>query len=101
MTKIEWSAEAASDLENIKNYIAQNSPSYAKIFIEKIMHAVERLADHPLSGRVVPEFEDPQFREIFHGNYRIIYAPVDDVIRIYAVVHGSRKLASDDLNPQN
>jgi len=101
MMKIEWSAEAAGGLENIRKYIAQNSPSYSSVFIEKLLQAAERLAQHPYSGRVVPEFEDPHFREIFQGNYRIIYAPVNDAIRIYAVVHGSRKLPTDDLNPRN
>lgn len=99
MKEIKWSAEAAADLEGIKRYIAQGSPHYATIFIEKIFQAVERLVQHPLSGRVVPEFEDQQYREIFHGNYRIIYTPLEDAVRIYAVVHGSRDLRNDDLNP--
>jgi len=101
MKEIKWSAEAAADLEAIKRYIAQDSPSYATMFIEKIFANVERLGQHPLFGRVVPEFADPHYREILYGNYRIIYTPLEDVVRIYAVVHGRRDLRKGDLKPSN
>ncbi len=96
MKEIVWSREAAHDLENIKKHIAYDSPSYADIYVEKIFDAVERLTLHPLSGRIVPEFNDTHIREIFYGNYRIIYSLIDSVVRIYAVVHGSRDLRDFD-----
>jgi len=37
-----------------------------------VLAAVERLADFPNSGRLVPELKDPAIREILFGSYRIV-----------------------------
>jgi ParE toxin of type II toxin-antitoxin system, parDE len=42
---IEWSDFALEDLEDIKHYIAKDSPYYAREFIERIFSASERLID--------------------------------------------------------
>jgi plasmid stabilization system protein ParE len=44
--------------------------------------------------RIVPELEDPRFREVIYGNYRIVYRIIgtDDDIEILAVIHGARDL---------
>jgi hypothetical protein len=36
--------------------------------------AIEQLEDFPQSGRVVPEFGRPEFRELIRGSYRIVLA---------------------------
>jgi len=47
-----------------------------------------------MSGRAVPEFEDTSLRELLVGDYRVIYVYVAeaDVLRIAALLHGSRDL---------
>jgi plasmid stabilization system protein ParE len=42
---------------------------------------VDRLVDHPRSGRIVPELGQETLRELVLGNYRIIYRLLDDVVR--------------------
>jgi plasmid stabilization system protein ParE len=48
----------------------------------------------PLSGRIVPEFSDPRYREIIYGNYRIVYRTNGPACEILAVVHASRDFSS-------
>lgn len=45
----------------------------------------------PLSGRVAPEFNLPQIREVLEGPYRIIYYIKPDQIDVIVVIHGARK----------
>lgn len=94
--KIEWSPSSINNLEKIAEFIAQNSPLYAPVFIRKIINSVERLKDFPLSGRIVPEFNSPNLREIIFHNYRIVYRLKEDIIEIVLVTHGSKL-----INPTN
>lgn len=90
--KIEWSEPAVIDLENIKEYIDNDSVFYANIFVEKILDAVEKLSELPIMGRFVPEADDTEIREIIYRNYRIIYKVEINKILVLAVVHGARDL---------
>lgn len=96
---IEWSDFALEDLEDIKHYIAKDSPYYAREFIERIFSASERLIDFPLSGRQVPEAEDSQIREVIVQSYRAMYRVESDRILMLAVVHGSRDLSDVQNQP--
>ena len=46
-------------------------------------------------GRVVPERDDPDIREIFIYSYRVIYRIRKDQIEVLAVIHGARLLPDD------
>lgn len=41
--------------------------------IERIFSKVEKLSEYPERGRKVPEANREEIREIFEGEYRIIY----------------------------
>jgi len=49
-----------------------------------------------LAGRVVPEFQIGQLREVFEIPYRIIYCIRPDRIDVITVVHMARQLKKDD-----
>lgn len=87
---IRWSLNSVENLEKIAEYISQNSPYYAPLFISKIMQAVERLINFPLSGRIVPEYDNENIREVIFHNYRIIYKINGNIIDISDVIHSSR-----------
>ena len=91
--KIIWSESAIEDLENLKNYIAQDSEQYAVIFIKKVIAAVEKLQKYPRIGRIVPETGNENIREIIYQHYRIIYKLEKSVLSILTVVHGGRDLS--------
>ncbi len=58
--RIEWSARSRTDLQELKNYIGQDSPHYARRFIARIIASVEKLADFPDVVREVPETEEKE-----------------------------------------
>ena len=89
---IRWSPKAASHLEQICEYIAIDSETYARIFAKKVLSLVEGIVLFPEAGRIVPEYNDPKLREQICGNYRIIYRLKNDAIEIVAICHGSRLL---------
>lgn len=93
--KIIWTKSATDSLTEILDYIAESNPLTALKFIEAINEKVLVLKDFPLSGRIVPEFDDPKLRELIHGNYRIIYRNEKNEIIIVVVRHSKRKLWSE------
>ncbi len=95
MIHIVWTDPAVSDLDSIHEYISRDSEIYADSVLSEIFDAVDRLIDYSQSGRVVPELEEPQTREIIVGNYRVMYEVQDDVIQILTVLHGARKFPSE------
>jgi len=90
--QLRWSPEAIEDVESIANYIERDSAYYARAVVSRIISLAETIPDHPQLGRVVPELNDPDFRERFVHKYRVIYRIEPDRILIAAVIHGSRLL---------
>ncbi|MFP3981959.1 MAG: type II toxin-antitoxin system RelE/ParE family toxin [Desulfobacterales bacterium] len=91
--KLIWSPTAKLDLNDIATFIAEDSPSAAKRFITGLFQTVERLADFPESGRIVPEFGDPAIREVIRKPCRIVYRirnseEAVDIIRVWHAARG-------------
>jgi plasmid stabilization system protein ParE len=55
--KVHWTENAIEHLVNIYEYIALNSPTYAKRTVDRITRRSTQISDYPLSGRKVPEYE--------------------------------------------
>lgn len=97
---VNWSFPAKNDLRRIYDYIANDSKFYAKRLVETIVEKTEILDKFSKVGRVVPEIEDDNIREIFIYSYRVIYEISSTNIEILAVIHGRRDFPSmrfDDL----
>ncbi len=90
MVGIEWSPTAENDLNEIIDYIAQDSLEYALLFYEQVRDRVENLSNFPKLGRKVPELDDPNIRELILRNYRIIYRVSEENVQIIRIIHGSR-----------
>jgi toxin ParE1/3/4 len=86
--KIVWTEPAVRDLRELHAYIARDSEMYASGFVERIVLAAERLVDYPKVGRVVPETNDEDVREILYQKYRVIYRIKEDNIEILSGIHG-------------
>ena len=95
--RIDWSDQSLEDIEEIRRYIARDSPVYAEAFVARIFEAAERLINHPLSGRIVPEFDDPTLREIILWSYRIVHWVHDATILVATVFHSARLLRPEDV----
>ena len=92
-----WTLPAQRDLREIREYIAKDSLLYAQKVSEEIVESSETLASSPRRGRIVPELEDDNVREIFLYSYRLIYEIVEPDIYILALVHGKRNISSSDI----
>ncbi len=71
--KISWSPLAVEGLENIYEYIAIDNYSEAQKMVDRIFKKVETLSKNPGRGRIVPEANREEIREVFESEYRIIY----------------------------
>ncbi|MBT43057.1 MAG: plasmid stabilization protein [Idiomarina sp.] len=94
--RIVWSPLALERVEDIVQYIAEDKPSAAVEWIDGIFDIVERLADFPESGRVVPEVGGRRIREIIFGAYRVIYS-VTEQVDILTVRRSSQLLRISEL----
>ncbi|NOR47340.1 MAG: type II toxin-antitoxin system RelE/ParE family toxin [Methanosarcinaceae archaeon] len=92
MARIIWSPNASDDLESICEYIAIDSEYYARLFAKRVIKAIERLIVFPESGRIVPEYNLRNIREIIYQNYRIVYRVKSETVEIVTIVHGARLL---------
>ena len=88
--KVHWTDKAEGHLDAIYAYIALDSPAYAKRMVDLLTHRPQQIADFPLSGRWVPEYDIDQIREVIEGPHRIIYHIKPDQIDVLAVIHGAR-----------
>jgi plasmid stabilization system protein ParE len=89
---IVWSPLAVDRVSEIAGYIAQDKPSAAEKWVKTVFSKVERLKSLPELGRIVPEIENNQFRELIYGNYRIIYRIETEQISILTIRHGKQIL---------
>lgn len=94
MAKVHWTLTARRDLKSITEYIAQDSHFYAVEFVERIFGCVEVLEKYPKLGRVVPEFQESNIREVIFHNYRIVYLIKQTKIYVVSVCHGAVDILS-------
>lgn len=93
MVQIKWTNIAVNDLKGIYDYISLDSIQYAKIQVIKLKLRTKILKYQPLSGKIVPEYNNEIFRELIEGNYRIIYKIVSkNQIDILTIHHSARDL---------
>jgi len=88
--KVIWSPTALKDIDSIAEFIARDSVDRAALFVLRLMDAADRLQDFSLSGRIIPEMNNPSCREIIYGAYRIMYRIENDDVWITGIVHGAR-----------
>ena len=90
--RVHWTHTAVEHLLAIYEHIAQDAPLYARRMIDRLTERSEQITAFPRSGRMVPEYEAPDIREVIERPYRIIYRIKTDQIDILAVVHGAQLL---------
>jgi plasmid stabilization system protein ParE len=74
----------------ITDYIAQDSERRARIVGRKLLESTRRLARFPFSGRMIPEYRNPDFREIIVYSYRVMYRVTPGQVTVVNVFHSRR-----------
>ena len=92
MVKVIWTELAINDLKSLHEYISKDSEKYANRFIESIIIKVDQLKVFPNLGRKIPEFNSESIRELFEGNYRIVYRMNTEQIGIIRIHHSAKQL---------
>ena len=90
MSPIRWTDEAVEDLASIKAFIERDSPRYAQLIIERLIERAERIVEFPLAGRIVPELQRDDVREVIFRNYRIVYWLQAGAPRLITIFHATR-----------
>jgi len=98
--KVEWSPLALERVSEIARYIAKDNPTAAERWVNELFDSVERLADYPQSGRVVPEVGVQRIREVIFGAYRVLYS-VKDKVEILTVRRGSQLLDVSEIDDEH
>jgi len=94
--KIVWSPLALERVEDIAQYIAEDKPAAAVKWVDELFSTVERLADFPESGRIVPEVGAHRIRVVMFGAYRVIYS-IKDQVDILTVRRSNQLLRESEL----
>lgn len=93
MVRINWTFQAKGDLKNIAEQISKDSKLYAKLQITRLKTRTRILKTQTRSGKIVPEINIDNIRELTEGSYRIIYKIVEnnktDILTIH---HSARDL---------
>jgi len=91
MAALIWTHKAAEQLEQVRVFIAADSPTQARRVVRLIVQKTRELRAHPRIGRMIPEMRQDQYRELLVFSYRIFYRMVSaDEVHVLAVVHGRR-----------
>jgi toxin ParE1/3/4 len=92
--RVQLSPKSAEDIENIIDYYMSLDRSVAEETYDALMDCAESLDEFAERGRFVPELLDEgirKYRELIHGNYRMIYRINGETVTIVRVID-SRQL---------
>ena len=94
MSHIRHKRAAQSDAVAIWRYIARDSPAFADAMLARFTEKLARLADNPQLGTPRPELR-AGLRSFAVGNYILFYAPGDDGITLYRILHAARDVGAE------
>ena len=103
MYKVVWTKAASNDLNNIIDFIAQDSIQIALKQFQIIKETAQNLRSFPEQGRIIPELSLQniyKFRELIITPWRIMYKIENKNVYVLAVIDGRRNIEDILLNRQ-
>ncbi len=95
---VKWTRHAKRQLRHIHDYIAQDSPMYARRVSETLVKKTLGLDELPRKGRKVPELNEDAVRELGLYSYRILYEiKSDNLIEVLALIHKRQQLEAEEI----
>jgi toxin ParE1/3/4 len=99
--KVEWADVAESDLKQIIDYIAAESPGNALHLFKKIRQKASSLYPFPERGRIVPELQGQGihiYRELIIAPWRIVYRISEGTVFVLSVIDSRQNVEDILLN---
>lgn len=70
MVRITWATKAVEDIFQVQQYLSTVSENYAHAFVDQFFRKTGILKMYPRLGRIVPEINQEEIRELLFGQYR-------------------------------
>jgi len=91
--KIRLTDSAIDDLRELQFYYdEQLVPQVGKRLVAEILDRVETLTSNPDIGRIVPEFDVENIRELIHKPFRLVYLRESKAVYVIRVWRSERIL---------
>ena len=87
-----WTDHARRMLDDAVSYVAQDSHPAAQRLLIQALEAASSLDVFGERGRIVPELNQPNVRQLLVQRYRLLYEVTQTEVHILAFVHGARDL---------
>ena len=94
---VTWLPQAQSHLRNIYRHIARDSVNTAQQIVNDLTERTRPLAELPFMGKVVPEVNDDNLREVHAHTWRILYQIRQRNVYVIAVLHKRQQLGFEDI----
>lgn len=94
MAAFSFTTQAASDIDEIWDYVAESNIDAADKVLADLYTAMGKLAEMPGMGSLKPMLADEAYRFWIVAPYVIVYRPDTKPLQIIRVLHGSRDIAS-------
>ena len=97
MARLIWTEPALKVLDSIAEYIAIDKPDAARRFVQRVFHAVERLALFPRSGSRPAEMPHLPYRQVVVPPCRVFYRIAGHDVLVVFVMRSEQRLREDVL----
>jgi addiction module RelE/StbE family toxin len=99
--RLRWTSHARDDLLGIARFIASDNKEAASKWVAALRACAMRASEFPLSGRIVPELDRNDVRELIVRNYRVVYRIVSEEVHILTVFESHRllRLTEESTSP--
>ncbi len=85
--RVVWSSLTDEQVDEAVAFIAADRPVAARRWLERFLDQVRLLMTFPDSGRVVPELERDDVRELLVGPYRVVSRRGTNLVETVTVWH--------------
>jgi toxin ParE1/3/4 len=85
-----WTDSARQALDEVLEYVAQESRDRALSLLSRVLDTAAALDTLANRGRVVPELNQPETRELLVFDYRLLYRVLGEHVVVIAFLHGAR-----------
>ena len=87
-----WTEHASRMLDDAISYVGQDSHPAAQRLLIQALEAASSLDVFGERGRIVPELNQPNVRQLLVQRYRLLYEVTQTEVHILAFVRGARDL---------